>query len=236
MPELSLDAADARPLPRHHRRGDPEARGAHRRPARSRAARRRRRHAGVRGRAGRGALRPRRSIGTARPSATGASRSTSRRSQPDLDGPRRRAAARAGAAEPRRQRAPAHARGRHVELAACGRIGRCAVHIRSQTRAPASRRSTCRTSSIGSTRSIRRARQRQPRPAAASGLSIVQAIVERHGGRDRRVERREGGRRLRDRAPGTGAAECGVIQNGDDPSCQRSRHLTDVRRSWDPDP
>ena len=56
---------------------------------------------------------------------------------------------------------------------------------RSRTKAPrASRPSTCRTSSIGSTRRMRRALSAgESRAAAGLGLSIVKAIVERHGGR-----------------------------------------------------
>ena len=96
------------------------------------------------------------------------------------DGSRRRPAPRAGAAEPRGQRAAPHAR-RWAADARGRRSGGRASSSPCATRARASRPSTCRTFSNGSTRRTRREARRRL-SGSGLGLSIVQAIIERHGG------------------------------------------------------
>ena len=108
MPELHSRPGDARPLPRHHRRGNASPRADRRRPARPRAARRRRHRDASRGRAGARAVRPRALAARAR--ADDAIHHVRERDRAGRrNGLRRSRSPRTGAAEPGRQRAAAHA-------------------------------------------------------------------------------------------------------------------------------
>ena len=197
MPDLPLDEATrAAAISTIVERGNAQARSDHRRPARSRAARRRRR---------------RRCVHRTRCSSTISSRRVADRHGPttrergitlDADGGPgtplivgRRRSARAGAPEPRRERDPAHARRRHRHARAPSPTAMASTS-RSPTPGPASRRSTCRASSIGSTRSMRRAPAarpvgQRPRPLDRAG--------DRRAAR-RRISRGERHRRRRDRS------------------------------------
>ena len=154
MADLQLDDATRGRYLGDHRRRNPEARGAHRRSARTGPARRRRRDAGVQGCGDLGPLRTRRRPSRPDDSGTGHHhRAPHRTSGPR--GPRRSAAAGAGTPEPRLERAPAHAGGRHNQ-AQLRPPPPMESTSRSRTLAPASRRSTCPACSIASTKPIRR--------------------------------------------------------------------------------
>ncbi len=179
MPDVALDAGDPRALSRDRAPRSRAARAHRRRPARPGPARARRlgaRAAGVRHRA---RLRARRAAPRARRARPPASTLTTSVAPGCRPGAGRSRPAGTGGRQPGRQRAAPHAGGRHHPPRRRGRR-RPATGSRSRTRATAFRRPTCRTSSIASTRPTA--------PAAGGhggsglGLSIVKAIVERHGG------------------------------------------------------
>ena len=225
MPELAAGRADAGALPRHHRRRNGAPRAHHRRSARPGAARGRRRRARDRRVAGRAAVRPRRGAPRAR-----------------LPRRRRDDAARASSPAPRRCAAIAIASSRRCRTWPPTRCATRRPAARSSWRTPiASRRpgaravrrrvhrddqgpgiapSTCRTSSIGSTRRKRRARQARSSAAAGSGLGSV----DREG--DRRAPRRHASRSRSQ--PGGRCSRCRCCR---EPGCGLSaRSLSRVGR------
>ncbi len=197
MPELTPRRLDTQPVSRHHRRRNPEARIADWRPARPRAPRRRRRLADVRGSAGQGALQPdRRSARSGHPRPADHARRLRDATGPD--GPRRRTAARTGAAEPGGQRPEAHA-------------GRWTVVARGRRRADGTRITVRDTGPGIPSEHLPHVFERFYKADAARsatrmsgsglGLSIVQAIVERHRGTVTATNAPDGGAALRDQNP-----------------------------------
>ena len=218
MPELTLDEATRRRYLDIVARGDPQARGDHRRPAGPRAARRRSGYVEADGGQRQRSVCPHR-----RPSWSGHGGTRHPLARPSCADRALTVWGDASRLEQALQNVAANAI-RHTPEG--GRIVLRGERLDDRVRitvtdsGPGFRWNICRTSSIGSTRRTRRARGRRFRREAGLGLSIVQAIVARHHGEVSASNVEDGGAQVELTLPKGGAP---VLCRKREPSSVRTR-------------